>query len=112
MRRDKTHISAWILLSVLVPMLLLSAFHIHAPVEQAVDCEQCVAHMHHAGHITQASASVDDCVLCRMMHVPAVMPQPMAIEQPRQAGIAVDQAVQQCRTTDIDRPNLRAPPTA
>ena len=79
MRCNKANISAWILLSVLVPMLLLSAFHIHTPVEHVVDCEQCVEHVHHAGHITQASASVDDCLLCRVLHTPFTTPKPLIV---------------------------------
>lgn len=79
MRCNKANISAWVLLSVFVPMLLLSAFHIHVPEERVVDCEQCVEHVHHAGHITQASASVDDCLLCRVLHTPFTTPKPLIV---------------------------------
>lgn len=64
-RRER--ISAWIMLSVFVPMVLLSCLHIHTVPSVSIDCDECVEHVHHAGHITRYDAHVDDCVLCRFL---------------------------------------------
>ena len=63
----REQISAWILLSVFLPTILLSCLHIHSLPSTPIDCDDCVEHVHHAGHITQYSSPVDDCVVCRFM---------------------------------------------
>lgn len=65
--KKREQISAWVLLSVLLPMLILSCFHFHSAAVDVIDCSDCVEHVHHAGHITQHTATVDDCVLCRII---------------------------------------------
>ena len=66
--KRKEKISSWILLSVFLPMVLLSSLHVHYE-QNAVDttCEQCECHVQHTGHLTVEKASVDDCVLCRFL---------------------------------------------
>lgn len=54
-------------------MLLLSSLHCHA-VEGKVECAECVQHLPHAGHFSQAGSAVDDCLLCQFVslsYVPA-----------------------------------------
>ena len=68
----KVAVPAWVLLSVWMPMLLISALHIHSDVQPAVDCNQCVQHVHHSGHITQGGSSIDDCVICHILHQPFI----------------------------------------
>lgn len=55
------------MLSVFLPMLLLSYLHVHVESFEVIDCDACVEHMHHAGHITSQVTTVDDCLLCRFM---------------------------------------------
>ncbi|MBR1643993.1 MAG: hypothetical protein IJ684_01295 [Bacteroidales bacterium] len=62
---------AWILLSVFVPMLLLSSLHRHA-VRGEAECAACVQHLPHAGHFSQAASVVDDCLLCQFLSLPYV----------------------------------------
>jgi len=60
----KERISAWILLSVFIPMVLLSSLHVHP--ELALDgdcCHECISHVVHNGHITAPKHTVD-CPLC------------------------------------------------
>ncbi|MBR1883180.1 MAG: hypothetical protein IJ808_09275 [Muribaculaceae bacterium] len=58
-------IAAWVLLSVFVPMIGLSALHVHPIVEVTnVHCNDCVTHTCHSGHITTLQVHLDDCVLC------------------------------------------------
>ena len=59
---------AWALLSVFVPMMLLSAMHIHQPaVDETASCVECAHHVNHPGHFTSAVEHLDDCVLCQFL---------------------------------------------
>lgn len=61
---NREHISAWILLSVFLPMVLLSSLHVHPElVPDGESCHECVTHAVHNGHIMAAKATVD-CPLC------------------------------------------------
>lgn len=58
----------------LLSILMLSAFHVHRYGPLAEDtCTECVNHLPHAGHLMPATASLHDCVLCQMCHVPFIM---------------------------------------
>ncbi|SFF84244.1 hypothetical protein [Prevotella sp. KH2C16] len=59
--------SAWILLGVFMPMLLLSVFHIHKMEKPEDVCYECIHHVRHAGHITATTFSVNQCVLCEFL---------------------------------------------
>lgn len=62
----RRRLSAWMLLSVFLPMLLLSSLHRHA--ERGVGvCTECVQHQPHAGHLTQAMGGMGDCLLCHFL---------------------------------------------
>ena len=64
---SKRHIVSWLLLSVFVPMLLLSSVHIHSGwAEDAAQCDECVRHQCH-GHIAIEKIAADDCVLCQFL---------------------------------------------
>lgn len=65
MRRiDKAYWSAWVLLSVFVPMVLLSSLHVHPDLlEDGEPCHECIDHTVHNGHIAAVKAAVD-CPLC------------------------------------------------
>ena len=57
--------SAWALIWVFVPMLVLSAFHTHGEtIVPAEECQECMHHVHHS-HFATADLCVDNCVLCQ-----------------------------------------------
>jgi len=59
----KAYWSSWLLLSVFVPMVLLSSMHVHQPIASAHDdCEMCLEHQVHA-HLDALTAHID-CFLC------------------------------------------------
>ena len=67
-RQRKRNIAAWVLLSVFVPMMMLSAVHIHKPVaDETANCVECAHHVNHPGHFTSAVEHLDDCVLCHFL---------------------------------------------
>ena len=64
---SKRHISAWLLLSVYLPMLFLSSLHIHdTGLEREATCHECVQHQCH-GHLSQFSGELHQCVLCQVL---------------------------------------------
>ena len=63
-RLDKSYWSAWVLLSVFIPMVLLSSLHVHPELlTDNAPCHECIDHTVHNGHIAAVKASVD-CPLC------------------------------------------------
>ncbi|MBO4663526.1 MAG: hypothetical protein J5663_03825 [Bacteroidaceae bacterium] len=63
----KRHISAWMLLAVFVPMLLISSLHIHEESETAEEaCAECVHH-HCYGHLSQLTTTMHQCILCQFL---------------------------------------------
>ncbi len=62
---------ARILLAVFLPMMMLSAVHVHEEVA-SLDCEQCAQHVSHAGHVSAANSHTDNCVLCQFLTLPFV----------------------------------------
>jgi hypothetical protein len=63
----KRYISAWILLAVFLPMLVLSSLHIHQESETLQDtCTECVHHHCH-GHLSQLADAMHQCVLCQFL---------------------------------------------
>lgn len=69
----KRRISAWLLLLVYVPMMVVLSFHVHASDGSSVvdDCVQCAHHVHH-GHLNALSDNAHDCVLCQFASLPFV----------------------------------------
>ena len=68
-QENKRRISAWILIAVFVPMLLLSFTHTHSVgSSQSVECQECLHHVHHT-HLGTADSCIDNCVLCQMLSV-------------------------------------------
>lgn len=63
-RTDKAYWSAWMLLSVFIPMVILSSLHVHSTLPgDGEPCHECIEHTVHNGHITAVKATVD-CPLC------------------------------------------------
>jgi hypothetical protein len=72
-RRRK--LSAWLLLWVFVPMMALSVLHRHEGADVAGDnCYSCAHHMPHAGHLSGASTTMHQCVLCQFQSLPFLLP--------------------------------------
>ena len=64
----RRHLHAWILLGVFLPMLIMASVHVHTPYEEtAVSCYDCVHHVHHDGHLSSSTLSLDHCVLCHFL---------------------------------------------
>ena len=62
----KRNIQSAILLSVILPVLLLAPFHRHHQATTSADCQECVAHQHHSGHIA-VDGSLQDCLVCQLL---------------------------------------------
>ena len=66
--RLKRKISAWILLSVFVPMLVISSFHVHGSEASLNDsCHECINHIPHAGHLIAEHMGLHACILCQFL---------------------------------------------
>ena len=63
---------ARILLSVFVPMLLMSVLHVHE-CNSIQTCSDCAHHVSHSGHLTAVASCDYDCVLCQFLSLPFVM---------------------------------------
>ena len=65
---QKRTIISWLLLSVFVPMMVLSALHVHESDSSILsECSACVHHQAHPGHLTADIGHLHDCVLCQLM---------------------------------------------
>ena len=69
--KRRRQLFARILLSVFVPMMMLSAVHVHEEASH-FECEQCAQHISHAGHLSAASSHDYNCVLCQFLTLPFV----------------------------------------
>ena len=67
--RTKRSISAWLLLSVFLPMLLLSSLHVHEYVDVRSGCPDCINHIAHQGHISLDTIHLHDCLLCHFASI-------------------------------------------
>jgi len=66
-------VSAWLLSSVFILMMAVSALHTHPDIltqETKVECERCAQDIHHGGHITAKLLYLHDCVLCHFLGLP------------------------------------------
>lgn len=67
-KEQKRQLYAWLLLSVFVPMMAMSALHVHEDSSSFdTECSACVHHQAHAGHLSAGVGHVHDCVLCQLM---------------------------------------------
>ena len=67
----KRQLSAWLLLSVFIPMTVVMALHVHpsACVDELMSCDACVHHLPHGGHLTANANHLHDCIICQVMTV-------------------------------------------
>ncbi|UKK47863.1 hypothetical protein L6475_11675 [Prevotella sp. E9-3] len=67
-RNARRHISAVVLLAVYLSMVLLASFHVHPTSLNIVDdCEMCVNHQAHGGHLTSGDSGQHVCLLCQFL---------------------------------------------
>ncbi|MBR1595134.1 MAG: hypothetical protein IJ726_07350 [Phocaeicola sp.] len=68
--RLKRKISAWILLSVFIPMLIASSLHIHGgEVTMNDSCHECINHIPHSGHLIAGHMGLHSCILCQFLSI-------------------------------------------
>lgn len=61
-------------------MLLLASVHVHQPSESTtIDCYACQHHIHHDGHLSTTTFSIDNCLLCHFLTTPFVAAAAVAI---------------------------------
>ncbi len=66
--RVRRKIAAFVLLTVYLSMLLVASLHVHAKAFHAItDCEQCVHHQVHNGHLTANDGGQHVCLLCQFL---------------------------------------------
>ena len=66
------------LVSVVLLAVFLTAFgtslsHRHVQHQHGPECEQCVHHQPHAGHLGQYDGGLSDCVLCHFLGLPFIV---------------------------------------
>ena len=78
-KTTRRQISAFVLLAVFLPMLVLSSLHIHeAPQTIDTECSDCVHHSCH-GHLTATATWAHDCVLCQFLTLTTLTAAMMAV---------------------------------
>lgn len=71
--KTRRSISAYVLLAVFLPMLVLSSLHIHESAGSAeTSCMECL-HNQCGGHLTQMKTHTLDCVLCQFLTLPLLV---------------------------------------
>lgn len=66
----KRKVSAWILLSVFIPMLIASSLHIHGEETSSLTiCHECINHIPHSGHLFADQMGVHSCILCQFLSI-------------------------------------------
>lgn len=109
----RQRMSAWVLLLVYVPMVLLSSLHVHSLYEmsQVVDCNLCETSVHHQGHITASSQHHGECLSCRFMNTQLIVPDNQVQDYDNQCVCELEfsQATQPVCPA-VACPTLRGPP--
>ena len=113
-RRKKRIRIAWLLLSVYLPMMIAVSLHRHgeaAVADTAFYCQDCVQHVHHAGHIMPLQNAFHDCVLCQLQTVPFLSAEAVVLFAVVGACCAIRVVVcSKCRQVANGVKSLRAPP--
>lgn len=68
--KRKRRISAWLLLSVFLPVMLFSSLHVHAEAPDSSACLECINHIPHHGHLSLDTIHLNDCLLCHFASLP------------------------------------------
>ena len=111
----RARIGSTLLLAVYLTALAGVFMHRHesAAQRQEPECEQCVNHMPHAGHLTAFSGGLSDCVLCHFLGLPYVYTRPAALVLPAFVYKSIDTLEQSITVSAFSGLNLsRAPPVS
>ncbi len=74
-RGTKRRWSARLLLCVFLPVLMLASVHVHRQAESvSAYCYECLHHLHHSAHLSSASITIDNCLLCHFLSTPYIAP--------------------------------------
>ena len=109
--KDKAYWSSWLLLSVFLPMVLLSSMHVHPEWDSNGEpCHECLEHVVHNGHFTVLKAHVD-CPLCAFQgNVYQAADQPQSCFRPIETCLTVESAIPALVEGVFIHQNTRAPP--
>ena len=101
-----------ILLAVFVPMLMLSALHVHTVGTNIDDgCSECMHHVRHS-HLSTADFCIGQCVLCQFQTLPFIAAILTAICIPMMVRHHLGHAiVHLCPVRLTGQISLRAPPS-
>lgn len=66
--KTRRKVTALVMLTLYVSILFSSCFHIHSDnLFAAGECDQCVHHLPHSGHLTAGGGLQHDCLLCQFL---------------------------------------------
>ncbi len=122
MRHEYSHMSfsrkqkifACILLSIYVPMVLLSSVHLHSIQDycEAIQCDLCQSSIHHSGHITAGHQHHDECLSCRFLTTQVNLPEATVSFIAQQTVNLIDFFLAtEPVVVPVVHPSLRAPPS-
>lgn len=105
---------AWLLLLVYLPMMIVVTLHRHgdaAVADATFYCQDCIEHVHHAGHIMPQQNAFHDCVLCQLQTVPFLPAEAVVLFAVVEFSCAIRVVVcSKCRQLTNCVKSLRAPP--
>lgn len=108
----KRRLTAWLLLSVFVPMMVMTVLHSHESTTSVAACADCDHHVAHAGHFSILGDHNCDCVLCQFTSIVFLGSTALGISilmaATRQQGASFLSAPVKGKER---QPSLRAPPT-
>ena len=58
------------MLAVFVPIYMAASFHVHDPHRAETQCEACLNHQEHTGHIVDTTLMMGTCLLCQFLSLP------------------------------------------
>lgn len=94
-------------------ILTTSSLHFHECGQEAYVCQDCMEHVKHNAHISQASIMTADCVLCQVLHADYLTPEVLLTSAAAllvYAFVAIRPQHVVCRMVTL--PTLRAPPVS
>lgn len=108
----KRRLTAWLLLSVFVPMMVMTVLHSHESSASVVACADCDHHVAHPGHFNIMGDHDCDCVLCQFTSIVFIGSAVVGIAILMAAARRQGGRILSAPIKGMERlPNLRAPPT-
>lgn len=92
-------------------ILAMGVLHVHECEENAFVCQDCMEHVKHNAHISQASIMDFDCVLCKIIGTEYITPEVQTFSAVVLLfAIVTTRTVQGILSRAVALPSLRAPP--